>query len=184
MKLFYYILSLFSLSPQSRHKLVTKNIGFFHYTFNKKFSNVFPVIKQELRQECYYGFVKAANNYDPSRNVSFLAYSKYYIHGYGLNALRKFNKTKINTVELDSDLLKHTKSMYKNDFLDIGYENLDAIKNFMKYCNETKYGILLKEYYYNNMSHKKISEKYDIPRSSIYRIIKREMSLFRIIYGY
>ena len=55
MKLFYYILSLLSLSPQSRHRLVTNNIGYFHYTFNKKFSNVFPVIKEELRQECWAG---------------------------------------------------------------------------------------------------------------------------------
>ena len=184
MKLFYYILSLLSLSPQSRHRLVTKNIGYFHYMFNKKFSNVFPVIKEELRQECYIGFVKAANNYDPEYNVSFLSYSKYYIHGYGLNALQKYNKTKINTVEFDGELVKHTKSLYKNNVLDIGYENLDVIKNFMKYCNESKYGILLKEYYYNDMPRKKIAEKYNIPKSSIYRIISREMSLFRIKYGY
>lgn len=185
MKLFYYILSLFSLSLQNRHKLVTNNIGFFHYIFNKKFSNVFPVtIKEDLRQECYIGFVKAANKYDPNYNVSFLIYSKHYIHGYGLNALRKYNKTKINTVEFDGELLKHTKSLYKNIILDTSYENLDAIKKFSKYCNESKYGYLLEDYYYNNLSHRKMAEKYNIPRSSIYNILKREMSLFRIIYGY
>ena len=185
MKLFYYILSLFSLKLQDRHKLVTNNIGFFHYTFNKKFSNIFPVtLKEDLRQESYYGFVKAANKYDPSHNVSFLIYSKYYIHGYGLNALRKYNKTKINTVEFEGDSLKHTKSLYKNDILDLGYENLDAIKKFIKYCNESKYGYLLEDYYYNNLSNRKLAKKYNIPRSSIYNILKREMSLFRIIYGY
>ncbi len=184
MKLFYYILSLFSLSLESRHNLIKKNIGFFHYTFNKKFSNVFTMNKEDLRQECYYGFVRAANNYDPSHNVTFLAYSKYYIHGYGLNALRKYNKTKLDTVDFEGDLLKHTKTLYKNDILDIGYENLDAIKNFVKYCNESKYGYLLEEYYYNNLSFRKISKKYNIARSSVNIILKREMSLFRIIYGY
>ena len=184
MKLFYYILSLFSLSLQSRHKLVKKNIGFFHYTFNKKFSNVFTMNKEDLRQECYYGFVKAANNYNSTHNVSFLVYSKYYIHGYGLNALRKYNKTKLDTVDFEGDLLKHTKTLYKNDILDIGHDNVDAIRNFVEYCNKSKYGNLLEEYYYNNLSFRKISKKYNIPRSTISNILKREISLFRIIYGY
>ena len=68
-----------------------------------------------------------------------LYYSKFYIRGYGLNSLRKYNKTKINTVEYESELLKHTKSLYENNILDIGHENREAFKNFMKYCNESKY---------------------------------------------
>lgn len=66
MNLFYYILSLFSIKLHNRHKLVTNNIGYFNYIFNEKFSNVFPItIKEDLRQESYYGFVKAANNFSP-----------------------------------------------------------------------------------------------------------------------
>ena len=185
MNLLYYILSLLSLSEKNPHKLITKNIKFFHYTFNKQFSNVYPItMKEELRQECYYGFVKAANNYDPSYNVSFLSYSRFYIHGYGLNSLRKYNKTKINTVEYESELLKHTKSLYENNILDIGHENREAIKNFMKYCNESKYGFLLKDHYCNNVSSRKMEKRYNISRSTISNILKREISLFRIIYGY
>lgn len=184
MKLIYYILYLFHLSLHDRHKLVTKNIGFFHHIFNKKFSNVFTMNQEDLRQECYYGFVKAANNYDPNYNVSFLVYSKYYIHGYGLNALRKNNTTKIKTIQLNSESLQHTKSLYKNDILDLGYENLDAIKDFMNYCNESEYGSLLKEYYYNNLSGRKIAKKYNISRSKVSNVLRREVSRFRIINKY
>lgn len=185
MNLFYYILSLFSIKLHNRHKLVTNNIGYFNYIFNEKFSNVFPItIKEDLRQESYYGFVKAANNFDPSYNVSFLVYSKYYIHGYGLNSLRKYNKTKMDTVEYESELLKHTKSLYKNNILDLGHENREALTNFMKYCNESKYGYLLEDHYYNYLSGRKMAIKYNMSRTTISNILKREMSLFRIIYGY
>ena len=177
MKLFHYILSFFYLTPQNRHDLVTKNIGYFHFTFNKKFSNVNYINKEDLRQECYYGFVKAANNYDPSYNVSFLIYSRYYIHGYGLNALKKYNNNnKINTVSLDEKLVKNYKEPE--------YHSLDAIDNFIEYCNESKYGYLLKEYYYNKLSYVKISKKYNMSRHKISKISKKEMLLFKRRYDY
>ena len=185
MKLFYYISLLFSLSNKERENLVINNMGFFHHCFNKKFSGVPKVLKEELRQDSLYGFIKASKNFNPKYNVTFAAYSKFYIHGYGLNALRKYNKTvDTQTIQFDNDLLKHTKDTAKNNFLDVGYENLDAINNFVKYCNKSKYGFILKAFYYDNISQRKIAEKYTIPRSSISIIIKREMGYFRKIYGY
>lgn len=176
MKLFHYILSFFYLTPQNRHDLVTKNIGYFHFIFNKRFSNVNYVNKEDLRQDCYYGFVKAANNYNPNYNVSFLIYSRYYIYGYGLNSLKKYNKTKLITTNFDEKLLKNNKEPE--------YENLDAIINFIEYCNESKYGYLLKEYYYNKLPYVKISKKYNISRHTVSKISKKEMILFKRKYGY
>ena len=184
MKLLHYILSFFYLTPQNRHELVTKNIGYFHHIFNKRFSNIFFMDKDDLRQECYYGFIKAADNYDPSYNVSFLVYSRYYIHGYGINAIKKHNKTKINSVNFKENLINHNKNFYRNDILGLGYEKVHAIENFIEYCNESEYGYLLREYYINNLSYRKISVKYNIVRSTLTSTIKSEMSLFKIKYGY
>ena len=65
----------------------------------------------DLRQECYYGFVKAADKYDPSYNVSFLVYSRYYIHGYGMNAIQKHNKTKMHSIKFEENLINHNKNL-------------------------------------------------------------------------
>ena len=184
MKFFHYILSLLYLSPQNRHNLITKNIGFFHHTFNKRFSNIFFMDIDDLRQECYYGFVKAADKYDPSYNVSFLVYSKYYIHGYGMNAIQKHNKTKMHSIKFEENLINHNKNFYKNDILGLGYEKAYAIENFIEYCKESKYGYLLREYYINNLSYREISIKYNIVRSTVTSTIKSEFSLFKIKYNY
>jgi len=184
MKLFHYILSFLYLTPQNRHELVTKNIGFFHYTFNKRFSNIYFMNKEDLRQECYYGFVKAANKYDLNYNVSFLVYSRYYIHGYGLNAIKKYNKTKIHSVKFQENLINHNNNFHRNDILGMGYEKVYIIEKFGEYCNKSKYGHLLQDYYSNNLSYRKISIKYNIPRTSLTNTIKREMSLFKKKHGY
>ena len=140
--------------------------------------------KDDLREECYYGFVKAANKYDPKYNVSFLVYSRYYIHGYGINAIRKHNKTNINAVNFDDNIINHNQNFYKNDILSIDYENLYAIKEFSEFCNQNEYGYLLRDYYNNNLSYRKISMKYNIPRTTVTKKIKNEMSLFKIKHGY
>tara|TARA_B100000963_G_C22631013_1_gene674931 strand:- start:1197 stop:1751 length:555 start_codon:yes stop_codon:yes gene_type:complete len=184
MKLFYYISLFFSLSNKERDSLVSNNIGFFHHCFNKKFSGVPTVLKEEIRQESLYGFIRASKKFNPKRNVSFLSYSQYYIHGYGLNSLRKYNRTNINTVNFDGELLSHTKDIYANNVLDTKHENLDAINKFNKYCNTSKYGNVLKAFYYENLSQRKIGKKYNISRSSVTIILKREMDFFRKIYGY
>lgn len=178
MKLLNYIVSLFYLTPQN---LINQNIRFFHYTFNKKFPNIFFMDKDDLRQECYYGFVKAANKYNPNYNVSFLVYSRYYIHGYGINAIRKYNKTNINAVKFEEKFINHNQNFYKND---IDYEKVYAIEKFYEFCNESKYGNLLRDYYNNHLSYRKISIKYNIPRTTVTNKIKSEMSLFKIKHGY
>ncbi len=184
MNIFYYILLFFPLSPKQRNCLVTDNIGYFHHCFNKKFSSVPKILREEVKQDSLYGFIRASKRFDPSYNVSFLSYATYYIHGYGLNSLRKHNKTFEKTIPFDNDLLRHTKDNSKMNFLDIGYDNLDAINNFVKFCNKSNNGFILKAFYYDNLSQRKIAEKYNISRSMISIIIKREMGYFRKIYGY
>lgn len=73
---------------QARHKLLVSNIRLVHSIVNSQFSLSRSLSRQELFQEGSLGLIRAADNYDSTRNASFGTYAYLWIRSNCQSAIR------------------------------------------------------------------------------------------------
>lgn len=73
---------------QARHKLLVSNIRLVHSVVNSQFSLSRSLSRQELFQEGSLGLIRAADQYDSTRNASFGTYAYLWIRSNCQSAIR------------------------------------------------------------------------------------------------
>ena len=184
---FFNFLILLSNNHQQRNELAVKNIKLVDYIVNRYFNNLPIDMKEDIKHESYFGYLKACDRYcNEDFKIKFSTLASRYIRTYGNNALKKNKKIK-------KELLSSFEQNYvPHDNLKVNHRNINMMKNiheenickkFYEYvdknCNE-KRKIIIYKYFKKNESPKSISKELNISLPNVYYSINTEIKKYKI----
>jgi len=112
--------------------------------YNKNLNEKTHIYEEDIVQEGFIGLLKAIENFDLSKNIRFITYSKFWIY----QSIMEFLATKTTIIALKRHVFKDYLNIKKNDFmcefdislikdkLKISENRINDVRNIRKICEK------------------------------------------------